>query len=190
MTIEDYKAKISSDPSPEDVKLHADGSKYIPISIIENKLDELYTIWSWNLDREFFGRRGITVKGTLSCKHPVTGEMIHRSGTAAIDRTAGIRMDYPRGETMCLLNAAKKIGRWFGRDLNRDKDDAPQQLVTTLPEDVDTEKEFNLEFDKLKKKLSGTKDHGKAMEILKSTSFHLHPELNKIVNDKKSTVNE
>lgn len=124
MTSEQYLALINACPCG--VKDADDGDyKFIPISLIEALLDAVFGgSWSFDFDRETFGKGYVIGKGRLMYQHPVTGVWITKSGTAGMVLSKEITMDYPRIEAAVLLNAAKKIGRAFGRDLNRDRDDA------------------------------------------------------------------
>jgi hypothetical protein len=185
-TLEDYQKAISADPLPEDIKTNPDGSKYIPISVIQNKLDQIFPVWSWDLTREFFGRSGITCKGILSLYHPLLPNAFYRSGTVAVVRTQEMRMDYPKAESMCMLNAAKKIGRWFGRDLNRDKDDAPVNNIALV---VEEEKKVNDEVEQAlanaKAELDALPTYEAALEYFEKSGFKYNHELKKILKSKK-----
>lgn len=129
MTNAEYLKIINDEPIG--VKESEDKSyRFIPISIVEGKLDEIYGgDWSFIMDREFFGKGFATGVGTLSYIHPVSGLVVRKSGTAAVEISKDVNMDFPKLESQCILNASKKIGLVFGRNLNRDKDDAPAKVI-------------------------------------------------------------
>lgn len=125
MNTKEYLERISCEPS--NVLPAEDGDyDYQPVSHLRNLLDEIYDgEWSWDLDRETIGKGEAIAKGTLSFRHPGTGEMVHRSGTAALALSKGLRLDYPKLSSSAFTNACKSIGKIFGRDLNKDKNDVP-----------------------------------------------------------------
>ncbi len=136
--------------------------------------------WGWNFEREIIGKTGAMGKGIIFYTHPVTGQEIIRSGTAAINFEGQMKLDYPRLEAMTFLNASKKIGRCFGRDLNRNIDDAPSPIVKPEPNP-----EIDNEFEETKTKLLSIKGKEDADKYLQSTSFKYHTELKQIVSSKK-----
>lgn len=142
---------INSEPQAEDLRQNEKSAEqdkesyYIPISIVQSKLDEVFMgLWSWEFQDPIFGKTGLLGRGALSYKHPIANEWITRTGTAAIPYGTDIRMDYPRLEAMVLLNASKKIGISFGRNLNRDIDDAPMPVIN-----LQTIKERDLAIDEV-----------------------------------------
>lgn len=177
----DFSAILDADPAPEKIKQNEDGSFYIPISIVQNDLDLLFGhSWNWDFEHEVIGKSGAMGKGKVWVVHPITGQTIMRSGTAAINFTGQMRLDYPRLEAMTFLNAVKKIGRCFGRDLNRNIDDAPTPITKS-----DSNPEIDQEFENTKKKLLLITDRNTAEKFLQSTTFKYHTELKQIVSSKK-----
>jgi hypothetical protein len=127
-TNEAYLSAISNPPLPEMIRQNNDGSLYIPISVIQDQLLFIYDGFTqWTMERESFTKGGLIGVGILKYKHPIMGDWLSVSGTAAIPWRGGLRLDYPSLEGHCILNAAKKIGVWFGQNLNRETDDAPYQ---------------------------------------------------------------
>lgn len=180
MTNDDFLAIINAEP--ENVKTSEDGSyKFVPISQIQKKLDEVFGgTWGWDLQREFWGRGYATGKGVLTYQHPVTGQMVSKGGTAGIVVTKQITMDYPKLEAQVLLNAAKKIGRAFGRDLNRDKEDAPLPVIEVERMDEDVEGAM----DGTANKLLDAATREEAQDILNESGFRFNAVFQKIVANK------
>lgn len=134
-----FKTKLNENPDPKFVLVHPMNKKnYLPISHIETELDECFLDWEtvnfrWQVvTNEIIG----TVE--LRVLNPVTGQWSTKTGAAAVqirqssgsaidDVTAKIKNalegDFPHLLSDCLRNAAKKLGRRFGRDLNRNFDD-------------------------------------------------------------------
>lgn len=131
---------LELDKEPDEVKENEDKSKYVAISTVQSTLDKLFGYYSWNFEKETFGRSQAIGKGLLIVTFP-NGAVITKSGTAGIELNNIMKLDYPRLETMCMLNAAKKLGRRFGRELNRMSDDAPLP-VTQLREKTNEDDEF------------------------------------------------
>jgi hypothetical protein len=182
MTNDEYLKIINADP--EGVKDSEDNSyKFIPISAVEAKLDEVFGgVWSWKLDREFFGKGYATGVGTLSYVHPVNSVVIHKTGTAGVAMSKEVTMDYPRLEAQVLLNAAKKIGKAFGRDLNRDREDKGLPVIQ-----VETEENLNEELAEEMVKVSQFEFKEEAEEYIKAPyHFRYHPAIKKIVSLKPS----
>lgn len=185
MSNEEYCKLINADPDV--VKVSEDGSySFIPISIIESMLDMIYDgNWSWVLERETFGKNYAAGSGILKFLHPVTGFWIERSGTAAVALSKELAMDFPRLEAACILNASKKIGAAFGRNLNRDKEDAEIPVLS-----VDKEERHDEQFDAVKKTMLETIElHGVAMakSFLEKSVFKYHPGLKAILEQKNTS---
>jgi len=135
-----FCSSLNSEPPKEEIHQNEDGSYYIPISIVQSKLDRLfYGHWSFEMNREVFGRKWARGSGVIEVIHPVTNQTIRRNGDAAIILTGNLRTDSPRLEAMVLLSCAKKLGKTFGRDLNRTKEDAPLAVVRIEKRDATTE---------------------------------------------------
>lgn len=131
---------LNCEPNPNDVKQNDDGSFYIPISIVQSMLDDIFLgHWSFEVTSVEFGRKWARGAGRMEVVNPITGQKIMRSGDAGINLVGNLRIDSPRLEAMILLSCAKKFGKIFGRDLNRTKDDAPLPIVKLDQKESTTE---------------------------------------------------
>lgn len=142
--------RINSEPDTEIIRKNDDGSLYIPISATQMLLDEIfYGNWSFIVTETKFGRRWARGSGYMEVIHPITNSIIKRNGDAAIVLTGNLRTDSPRLEAMILLSCARKFGRVFGRDLNRNRDDAPLPIVNIkrTRECSDEEERMKILFD-------------------------------------------
>lgn len=118
------------------VKEHptAKGVKYIPIERIELLLTRIFQEWHVEIKREGQLANSIFVTLRLHYKDPIDGEYRWQDGTGAapIQTDAGktaadlsaiksnaIMLGLPAAESFALKDAAEKIGRIFGKDLNR-----------------------------------------------------------------------
>lgn len=143
-TYEEYLEIIGQEPLPEMVSEHygEDGLVeyyFIRKSILQRELARIYLgNVRWNMTRDNLTNNGIYGVGLLEVKHPVSGEWLHFSGVASLPHEKVMRLNYPRLEAYCMMNACKKIGPWFGQTLNSEKEDEEEVVqlhTTTISED-------------------------------------------------------
>lgn len=130
---------LNCQPKPEWVKQNkfANNSNYIPVGIIEFLLTSIYIKWRVEVKEVQVIANSVVVTIRLFVLDPITGEwdwqdgvgaspIQTKSGAAATDfgqvNTAAVQMAAPAAETYAFKDAAEKLGRLFGKDLNR-KDD-------------------------------------------------------------------
>lgn len=136
-SIEQFNQRLNENPPKDEVQTNAmaNNSKYLPISFVQTKLDEIFLgMWSFKMDHVQVIANEIIGYGTLELFNPVTGMKISRSGSAAVmiqqtkdsaltDYNAKIKntlvKDFPHLQAECIKSAAKTLGKIFGRDLNR-----------------------------------------------------------------------
>lgn len=144
--LEEFLKKLNQDPPREHIFKTPDGqAEDLPISYVENKLDELYFgLWGGEdfkterIENEIVG----SIK--LLVFHPVMEFWQPRPGGASIQITVdaapkdakgkaknvwaqdmqnkkpnALDMAYGKLKAECIKNAAKSLGKCFGRDLNR-----------------------------------------------------------------------
>lgn len=174
------------------------GQETIPISFLENLLDETY-MGLWQTENFRFQVVANEIIGTidLSVFDPTAKIWITRSGSAAVmirqasgsaitDIGAkiknGLAMDFPKLESMCLKAAAKRLGKKFGRDLNRKFEDEYETLYSNKFE-VD---ELRPELEKELKACT----HNDALLAVwgRYSQYHSNPELKKLFNSYKSRL--
>lgn len=135
-----FISDLNKEPISEHVKKNDDGSSYIPISVTQTLLDDIFLgQWNFEMLRDNYGRKWARGYGRMTCINPVSGFEIVRGGDAGILLTGNVRQDSPRLEAMVLLSCARKFGKVFGRDLNRTKDDAPLSTIKLEKVDFETE---------------------------------------------------
>jgi hypothetical protein len=146
--LKQFTFDLNKEPLPEHIKKNDDGSLYIPISITQSLLDDIFLgRWNFEITSSTYGRKWARGSGYMDCVNPITGEKIRRSGDAGILLTGNVRTDSPRLEAMVLLSCARKFGKVLGRDLNRFKDDAPLPVVKVdKSPDKDTEQQRLLDM--------------------------------------------
>ena len=132
-------ALLQKKPTKAQIKINeqARNSKYMPIGVVEGKLDEIYNgLWQTKNFRfevvvnEIIGSIELHVfiedKGWLvreGCGS-VPIQMKSGSGVTQVEQKIKNTLvkDFPHLKSECLKNAAKSLGVAFGRDLNRKED--------------------------------------------------------------------
>lgn len=148
--LQDFLRRLNSEPEVSELDRTADGkAKTLPISFVEMTLDELFLgVWgTTNFTTKLISNE-VVGELELWVKHPITGDMITRSGAAGIiiqmdkapenltgqernnwaldpsnKKPNALDLGYPKLKAECVKNAAQSLGKVFGRDLNRKKND-------------------------------------------------------------------
>lgn len=148
--LKNISAEMSNPPLQSEVKTNkfADNAKYVPIEIIEAKLD-LYFPMAWQTANFKWQVVANEIVGSMDLYiwNPVLGQWIQRTGAGGVpiqmrskekggsdDLTdvnnkvkVTLTKDFPHLKAECLKNACKTLGQTFGRDLNRDNPVEPIQ---------------------------------------------------------------
>lgn len=129
--LDDFNKKLDAQPTGVQVNKHQGNSKYLPISHVQNLLNKFF-MGRWQVRNFTYCEKYMQLCGSVELWvfHPITKEWIIRDGVAATQIRcssgtqtpikAGLTMDLPRLKADCIKNAAKGLGKVFGRDLNRD----------------------------------------------------------------------
>lgn len=138
---EGFVRLLNLEPNPAEIKVNAaaGNSNYLPISHIEMQLDELFQgLWQMRSFTYSVVANEIVGSLELGVFHPVLQDWIWRTGAAAvmIQQRKGSEItdisakhkntlvkDFPHLKAECMKNAARSLGRIFGRDLNRSEID-------------------------------------------------------------------
>lgn len=150
--LERFQKALNTPPNAKEVRENAHNAmaKYLPISFVEMTLDEMF-FGLWETTDFRWQVMGNEVVGSLTLRvfHPVEKIWLSRTGAAAamIRQAKGAKitdidaklhnalgMDFPHLKADCLTNAARSLGKMFGRDLNRKFEDAYKPLVTMAAE--------------------------------------------------------
>lgn len=146
---------INTAPPKKEVKINsqANNSQYLPISFVENKLDEVFSgLWQIKNFRWQVIANEIVGSIELGVYHPILKEWIWREGAGAtiiqqLSKQKGgtgditnigdkikntLVKDFPHLKAECLKNAAKSLGKMFGRDLNREFEDSYTPIQDTI----------------------------------------------------------
>lgn len=140
---------LNRNPDPKLIKTN-NGAKYIPIRTIENHLRSIFGVWETEMigQPQILGN-SVVVSIHLKVYHPILKEWIKHAGTGAVpiqlkrtkkDRNnkvteqgavhaldfekinpTALHKNVPAALSFAVSNAAKKLGKLFGSDLNNDE---------------------------------------------------------------------
>lgn len=127
---------LNHEPKKEWLRLHpvAKNVKYLPIERIEYLLTSIFQVWNVEIRETKLIANSIVVTIRLHYKNPITGEMLFHDGIGAsplqTEKNAGatefdkiksnaVMLAAPAAESYAVKDAAEKIGKLFGKDLNR-----------------------------------------------------------------------
>jgi hypothetical protein len=123
--LQSFISSLNASPDPNAIftSERADDAQYLPISHVQMKLDEKY-IGLWNFELKTWEIVGNEIAGTgiLEVFHPVARIWIRRSGAAGVP-LGNMAQCLPHLSSEVEKNAAKQLGKMFGRDLNRKLED-------------------------------------------------------------------
>lgn len=132
----DLNKLLNCDPKPEWIRVNkfANNSKYIPVEIVEYLLTSIYIKWRLEVRSVQVIANSVVVGVRLFVLDPITGDwdwqdgigaspIQTKSGAAATDfsqvNTSAVQMAAPAAETYAFKDAAEKLGKIFGKDINR-----------------------------------------------------------------------
>lgn len=163
---------------------------YLPIGIVENYLDEM---GQWNTNNFKFN----IYKTSNFWLASGSVELLIHDNDNFIRTLVGActfpisskddNMDYEATIlSFCIANAAKKLGKKFGRHLNgRLEKGETAFLISTPPQSIEEEKIEN-DLAEVKKKIELSPDKETANSILNNSGFKFNNELKNIINNKSN----
>ena len=131
-----FQVLVNQDPAPGWLQDHpmVSGVKYLPISRVEWLLTTLFLRWNLEIKSIMTIANSVVVTVRLYYLDPITGQMEWQDGAGSCpiqtDKGAGamewdkvqsmsVMKAVPAAESYAEKDAAEKIGKIFGRDLNR-----------------------------------------------------------------------
>lgn len=142
--LQQFLKLLHRQPTPNEVEQHhgTSHSRYLPISRIEMRLDELFFgLWEIKNFQYQVQRNEVVGQLDLAVFHPVADTWLTRTGAAACtlwqtdperpDKHTRIYLEkaIPHLKAECMKNAARSLGKSFGRDLNREIEDTYKPLL-------------------------------------------------------------
>lgn len=152
---------LNSKPDPKKILKHQ-GYEYIPISAIEKDLDKLYfglVQYECISFKQIFNE--VACHARIKVFHPVINQWMHYDGLGSAvlqqDKDTKVsdfhlfkkpnagQLTYPKAYAEAIKNAAKKIGKRFGADINRTFEDNYEPLnVSKKPLDKEDDRLYLL----------------------------------------------
>lgn len=179
----------------------ANNTDYIPIGVIEYLLTSIFIKWRVEVKTIQVIANSVVVSIRLHYLDPVSGEWEWQDGIGASPiqtakgasatdftqvNTSAVQMAAPAAETYALKDAAEKLGKLFGKDLNRQSGNMDYQgtLGTKFKDVMDIPQELRLVINE-------TEDQTKLFdEIYKSNpEYHSNPEFMKLLMKRKTELN-
>jgi hypothetical protein len=131
-----FQVLLNQEPPSAWVQVNkiANNSKYLPIDKIEYLLTRIFINWRVEVLSFKIIANSVAVHIRLHYQSPVSGEWLYQDGLGAAPmqtnsgygatdfnniKSAAVQMALPSAETYAIKDAAEKIGRLFGKDLNR-----------------------------------------------------------------------
>ena len=161
------------------VNKFANGSRYLAIDKIEYLLTSIFLKWYVEVLEWKVIANSVCVSIRLFYQSPINGEMLHQDGLGAMPmqtdegkgavdfnfiKTSAVQMALPGAESYAIKDAAEKIGRVFGKDLNRTELMAYENLSgryeSKTPAQIEEERLINLIVNaETREDLAKTKKH-------------------------------
>lgn len=147
-----FKSLLHREPPKEEIKEHSQykGYRYLPISFLEMKLDEMF-YGLWSVENFRFHVIANEVVGAIDLKvyFSTANEWIIRTGAASVpiqmrSKSKGgsgdltdVNQKYPNAlvknfpalKASCFRNACLSLGKSMGRDLNRELEDEYSPII-------------------------------------------------------------
>lgn len=188
--MKDIKKWLQEPCSEKDIRFLDKGKEisYLPIGIVENYLDEL-GFWSANNFKFNIYKLSNIWLASGSIELSIDSDQIKRTivGACTIPiSTNDSNMDYEATVlSFCISNAAKKLGKKFGRHLNGRLEIGEAGVLISSPKAiVEQDIEIKKEYEEVENMLKSFKYQEQAQEYLDTTSFRHFIPAKQIVNSK------
>jgi hypothetical protein len=199
----DLNKLLNCQPKPEWIKQNrfANNSNYIPVGIVEYLLTSIFIKWRVEVKTVQVIANSVVVTLRLFVLDPITGEwdwqdgvgaspIQTKSGAAATDfgqvNTSAVQMAAPAAETYAFKDAAEKLGKLFGKDLNR-KD---EMNYAPMMADKFTAQPVKEEIPEELKIIISESDKANLLNIYNSNpNLHSNPEFVQLLNKRKLELN-
>jgi len=132
----DLNILFNHEPKKEWIRTHPmiPGARYIPIEIVEYLLTSIFIVWNVEIKNIQVIANSVVVTIRLHYQNPIDGVMRFQDGVGgspmqtakdagATDfsqiKSAAVMMAAPAAESYAIKDATEKLGKLFGKDLNR-----------------------------------------------------------------------
>lgn len=197
---------LNYEPKAEWIKVNkfANNSKYIPVGIVEYLLTSIFIKWRVEVKTIQVIANSVVATVRLYVQDPLTGEwdwqdgvgaspIQTKSGASATDfsqvNTAAVQMAAPAAETYAFKDAAEKLGKLFGKDINRSDD-------TTMDYNPMMDQRFGGKQikeipEELKMVIDNCQDKNHLFDVIykNNTEYHNNPAFMRLLNKRKTELN-
>ena len=132
----DLNILLNQEPKKQWIKSHpmASNVKYIPIEVVEYLLTSIFINWSIEIKNIQVIANSVVVTLRLHYRNPIDGQMRWQDGIGACPiqtakdapatdftqvKSDAVMKAAPAAESYAVKDAAEKLGKLFGKDLNR-----------------------------------------------------------------------
>ncbi len=132
----DLNILLNYEPKPKWIKTHpmVSGARYIPIEIVEYLLTSIFIRWHVEIKMVQVIANSVVVTVRLHYQSPIDDGLRFQDGVGASPmqtakdagatdfsqiKSAAVMMAAPAAESFAIKDAAEKLGKLFGKDLNR-----------------------------------------------------------------------
>lgn len=154
--LEEFAGRLNEEPKKDWLQKTPDGkADYIPVGIIEMELrKDFMGLVKFNLVSERRELNEYIVVARISVYHPIIGQWLEYDGVGAkvitqkkdtslndfaeFKQKNALEMNAPNAYAEAIKNAAKKIGKKYGADVNRKHEDAYESIYTNEAQAEDT----------------------------------------------------
>jgi hypothetical protein len=142
---------------------------YIPIQRVEWLLTHIFIIWYVEIKTIQLIANAVVIAIRLHYQNPIDGQMLWQDGVGAAPlqtdkdkgaadwnyiKSSAVQIASPAAESYAIKDAAEKIGKLFGKDLNRADqigyDNLGEKFKETSVEGVELRRMVSIELDKFK----------------------------------------
>lgn len=122
MSFEELIIELDKAPELNEVRTREDGVVYIPIEIVEDKLNKLFPGWSTHDFKQLVGNQHVVGSLELLVQYPGRDYATSRVGAGAVQIEV-LEKEPGHLKADCIKNAAKSLGNTFGRSLLRGQEE-------------------------------------------------------------------
>lgn len=186
----DVEAWLKLPCDPSEIKKTPDGAEYIPIGIIEEKLDT-FDVWTTSNENFEIVRASNFYIATGSVE--LTVSYIKGKDRLTITRVGACSMVVSSRDSntdfegtvlsYCLSNAAKKLGKQFGRHLNGRLDKGETSGLPTIQYQTGKDDKDDKEWEDFKVQLQNFPNKVDALIWLSTTPFKLSIEAKNFIHE-------
>lgn len=187
----DLQVLLNQEPPAQWVQInkHANNSRFLPVDKVEYLMTKIFVSWWLEILDYKMIANSICVRVRLFYENPITRLINHMDGVGAMPvqtdsgkgaiefnhiKNSAVQMALPGAESYAFKDAAEKLGRIFGKDLNRKDVMSYENLLGRFEKETPEQIE--------NKRLSNLINNAESKEDLAKLKKHIKPENEEIKN--------